>query len=227
MSPVAPPKPPPPPPPPRAPPPMEPVSLPVEPAEAVVADGELQDVVVGRAAEVRPVGRRGQLGGQHPPAGAGHDGRAGQQQLPDPLAQPWPARPTGRPARTRARPGTPAASWPGTRSRAATPAAPATWYGRPRSPGPSAYAAAVISRTSSASGLLNRNISTATGVSAITSPASSPAAGPNQRRTAAYSSATAGHALERLRDQQAPVVDAEDPGRTAPSPTATPASCPR
>ncbi len=43
---------------------------------------------------------------------------------------------------------------------------------------------------SSASGLLNRNISTATGVSASAAPASSPAAGPAVRRTAAYSSAT-------------------------------------
>jgi hypothetical protein len=38
--------------------------------------------------------------------------------------------------------------------------------------------------------LLNRNISAATGVSASTSPAMSPAAGPNQRLTAAYSSST-------------------------------------
>jgi hypothetical protein len=38
--------------------------------------------------------------------------------------------------------------------------------------------------------LLNRNISTATGVSASTAPASSPAAVPAVRRTAAYSSAT-------------------------------------
>ena len=53
-----------------------------------------------------------------------------------------------------------------------------------------AYAAQVSSRTSSASGLLNRNISAATGVSARTSPAMRPAAGPNHRRTAAYSTAT-------------------------------------
>ena len=52
------------------------------------------------------------------------------------------------------------------------------------------YAAAVISSTSRASGLLNRNISAATGVSARTSPAMSPAGGPNQRLTAAYSSRT-------------------------------------
>ena len=49
----------------------------------------------------------------------------------------------------------------------------------------SVQAAAVISSTSSASGLLNRNISAATGVSASTSPAMTPAAGPNQRLTAA------------------------------------------
>ncbi len=38
--------------------------------------------------------------------------------------------------------------------------------------------------------MLNRNISTATGVSASTAPASSPAARPATRRTAAYSSHT-------------------------------------
>ena len=54
----------------------------------------------------------------------------------------------------------------------------------------SVYAAAVISRTSSESGLLNRKISTATGVRASTSPAISPAGGPNQRLTAANSSRT-------------------------------------
>ena len=51
--------------------------------------------------------------------------------------------------------------------------------------------AATRSSTSNASGLLNRNISTATGVSAKVVPASRPAAVPNQRRTVAYSSPTA------------------------------------
>ena len=58
-----------------------------------------------------------------------------------------------------------------------------------------AQAAATMSSTSSASGLLNRNISTATGVSASTAPASRPAAGPATRRTVAYSSATAPTAI--------------------------------
>src|SRR5919202_4956282 len=53
-----------------------------------------------------------------------------------------------------------------------------------------AYAPATISSTSSASGLLNRNISTATGVSADTAPAIRPAAGPYHRFTAANSSPT-------------------------------------
>jgi hypothetical protein len=53
-----------------------------------------------------------------------------------------------------------------------------------------AYAAAVSSSTSSASGLLNRNISTATGVSASTIPAGNAAASPATRLTAAYSSHT-------------------------------------
>ena len=53
-----------------------------------------------------------------------------------------------------------------------------------------AQTASAMSRVSRASGLLNRNISTATGVRAMTSPPSSPAAGPNHRRTVAYTTAT-------------------------------------
>ncbi len=53
------------------------------------------------------------------------------------------------------------------------------------------YAAATSSRVSSASGLSNRNISAAAGVSASAAPANSPATGPDQRRTAPYSRATA------------------------------------
>ena len=53
-----------------------------------------------------------------------------------------------------------------------------------------AYAPATSSRTSSASGLSKRNISTAAGVSASAAPASRPAPGPAQRRTAACSRAT-------------------------------------
>lgn len=47
----------------------------------------------------------------------------------------------------------------------------------------------VISNASSASGLLKRNISAATGVSANTAPAMSPADALKRRRTAAYSAA--------------------------------------
>ncbi len=47
------------------------------------------------------------------------------------------------------------------------------------------YAPNVSTSTSIASGLLNRNISVATGVSASTAPASRPAPAPNQRFTVA------------------------------------------
>src|SRR5690242_11989025 len=57
------------------------------------------------------------------------------------------------------------------------------------------YAAAVISNTITASGLLNRNINAATGVSASTAPASRPMRGPLIRATAPYSSATAATAI--------------------------------
>ena len=57
------------------------------------------------------------------------------------------------------------------------------------------YAAAVISSTITASGLLNRNINAATGVNASTAPASNPVRGPLMRATAPYSSATAATAI--------------------------------
>src|SRR5919112_5324231 len=47
-----------------------------------------------------------------------------------------------------------------------------------------------MSSTSSASGLLNLNISAATGVSARSAPVINPTAGPATRRTVAHSSAT-------------------------------------
>src|SRR5690349_3282713 len=53
------------------------------------------------------------------------------------------------------------------------------------------YAATTSSRTSSASGLLYRNITVATGVSASTAPAIRPAPGPLLRLTVKYSTATA------------------------------------
>ncbi len=54
-----------------------------------------------------------------------------------------------------------------------------------------AYAPATSRSTNSASGLLNRNISVATGVTASTTPAIRPAAGPYQRFTVAWSTPTA------------------------------------
>lgn len=52
-------------------------------------------------------------------------------------------------------------------------------------------APAMSSSVSSASGLSKRNISAAAGVTASAAPASSPATGPDQRRTAPYSRPTA------------------------------------
>src|SRR5690242_16327165 len=54
----------------------------------------------------------------------------------------------------------------------------------------SAQTAATISKTRSASGLLYRNISVATGVTARSAPAINPAPGPKWRLTITYSSAT-------------------------------------
>jgi hypothetical protein len=53
-----------------------------------------------------------------------------------------------------------------------------------------AHAPSAIRRVSSASGLLNVNISAATGVDATTTPATSPPAAPNWRRTVAWTTPT-------------------------------------
>ncbi len=69
----------------------------------------------------------------------------------------------------------------------ATPAQTSHWVRAPSRARSTQYTVTVSSRVSSASGLLKRNINAATGVSAKTAPLSSPAPGPNWRRTAAYS----------------------------------------
>ena len=55
---------------------------------------------------------------------------------------------------------------------------------------PIAHAAQTSRNTSSASGLLYRNMSVATGVTARIAPATRPAGAPNQRRIVAYSTPT-------------------------------------
>ena len=63
--------------------------------------------------------------------------------------------------------------------------------------------------------MLNRNISAATGVSASTAPATSPAAAPNQRRTAAYSTPTVATPMRacgtRMLQELTPKMRADSP----------------
>src|ERR1017187_10904712 len=61
-----------PPPPPAAPPADRAGLVPGQPAEAVIAERELQHAVVGRPADVGPVGGGGELHDRDPPAGRGH-----------------------------------------------------------------------------------------------------------------------------------------------------------
>ena len=79
-----------------------------------------------------------------------------------------------------------------------------------------AYAEATSSRISIASGLLKRNISTATGVSAITAPARRPAAAdPVVRRTVAWSRPTAATPSSawgtRMLHDESPKIRTESP----------------
>ena len=160
--------------------------------------------------------RRGgpQRDDRHPPAGGDDHAAPAATSWQQPRDARASARRSGRRARSRARPVS-ACSIFVRKPKPTSDAAPSTATGccRARAHGSVAYAAATSSSVSSASGLLKRNISAATGVSASTAPAIRPAAAPNQRRTVAYSSADRRDALERLRHEDAPRVDAEDPGR--------------
>ncbi len=161
-------------------------------AEAVVPQHQFDDAVVLRTADVGPLIGRPQLAQaaetsrRTPPARPRR--RAGRR----PGAASDRGRQPGTPRRNRATPGPLAASWPETQSPPRHPRRSATdGCCRFRTPRWTQYAAATSSSTSRASGLLNRNINAATGVSANTAPASSAAPSPLTRRTAAYSSATA------------------------------------
>ena len=157
-----------------------------EPAEAVVAEHELEHAVRLRAADVRPVGRRHERDDRDPPA-----------RTPRPARHRRPAA-----GACRRRTGVGAAEQVhqaehghederlqhlgqerGPDQHATR--APATRCAPARAPASSRTPRRRAGATSSASGLLNRNMSAATGVSASTAPASSPAAGLNRRRTAA------------------------------------------
>ena len=160
-----------------------------------------------------PVGRRDQLGDGHPPAAAHEDARPGQQQLPDPLAAAAAARPTGRPARTRARPGTPGASWPGTRSPARRRPARATGIARSPAPGPWRTRAHGQQQDQQRVRVVEPEHQRRDRGQRQDQSRDEPgrrAEPPAHRRV---QHGDGGHPLERLRDQHAPVIDAEDPPR--------------
>ena len=122
------------------------------------------------------------------------------------------ARRPGTPARTRERRGTPAASWSGRRSPGRSPPA-AIQRVLPRSVARrSASQAPTISSTAVRSGLLNRNINAATGVTASTTPAISPADGP-QIRARSRTARRRPDAHQRLRQQHGEGAEPEDPAR--------------
>ncbi len=148
-----------------------------QPAQTVVAQRQFDDAVVLRTADVGPAptpatARRATDTSRRTPRRR----RRPRSRSSEPAPQPTVTRRSGMPRRNRAAPGTPAASWPGTRSPRATPAAinhqRLLSFSQARC---TQYAAATSNSTSSASGLLNRNINAATGVSANTAPASNAA----------------------------------------------------
>ena len=161
-----------------------------QPAEAVVAEDQIPERVVLRAADVRTVRRGNELDRRHPPSGRDDHGRAARGELPDPPAQRRRSRDEihereaghdeerlehlGQEAEADERADEHEPSRPAVLQRATI-----------------AYAEPVSRSTSNASGLLKRNMSVATGVSARTAPATRPAPGENQRRTVAYSNPTA------------------------------------
>ena len=101
-----------------------------EPAEAVVAEHELQDAVGLRAADVRTVGGGPELDDQHPPARAHHQRDRGQREIAQPPPPPDGRARSATPPPARAARGTPAASSSGSRTRPAS--RPAAASGRRR-----------------------------------------------------------------------------------------------
>ena len=87
-----------------------------QPAEAVVAEDQVEDAVVLRAADVGPRRRRHQLDDRHPPAGGHEQRHAGEHELPEPAAELGRAGDQVDEREGRARRGGPAASSSGSRS---------------------------------------------------------------------------------------------------------------
>ena len=170
---------------------------------------------------------RDQFDDRHPPAGGDHDGQPGQQQLPDPRAS---SRVGAASRYTPAKTGTTRNAWsilvrkprPTSAPTSAIHRVPAVSTARTV-----AYAPATSSSTSSASGLLNRNISVATGVVARTAPAISPASRAVPAPDGGVQHADRGDAEERLRAPGSTSRSARRPGRRGPSATVTPGSCRR
>ena len=149
-----------------------------DPAEAVVAEGQLEERVVLAAADVGPHARGHELDDGDPPAGrqdhrADRRGATCQIRLRSVVS----ARRRGRPGRSRARRGRTCRVLVRKPRPMKTPTT-MNHFGEACSIDfIVAQAPSAMSSVSSASGLLNRNISTATGVSAMTAPAMRPAAG--------------------------------------------------
>ena len=90
-----------------------------------------------------------------------------------------------------------------------------------------AQAPSAMSRTSRASGLLKRNIRTATGVSAMTAPPMRPAAAPKWRLTVGVDDADGGDPHQHLGHEDAERAQPEHPHRQGHRPTARRAACRR
>ena len=171
-------------------------------------------LLFGRPAEVGPVGGGRQLRDGDPPAGPDDHAAERGEQLPEPAPQPGRARPqVGEPE-------------PGQHEerlehlgeeREAEQHARRSTSQRVRSRSIARctqYPAAVISSTSSASGLLNRNISAADRGQREHGAGDQPGRRPEPAAHRGVQQQHRQHALERLRGEQRPRAEPEDPRRT-------------
>ena len=187
-----------------------------EPAEAVVAERSARGAVVLRAADVRPATTPA-TARRSPPTSRPTTTSRRRRRAAGTIRR----RSGGRARRQvdererRARRGTPAASWPGSAKPTSDADEHAASACEPRSSARvSAYAAPTSSSTSSASGLLNRNISAATGVSASDRageqrrPARRTSAGRSRRAAPTVATPSSACGTRMLHE-----FDAEEPGR--------------
>ena len=197
-----------------------------EPPEAVVAEDQRPDRVVGRAGDPRPVGGRRERDDHRPEAARDDHRGAAREQLAE-RARGGPRGAThSTPRRCPARPSAPRPSSPRSRGRRARRHSTSQRVRPSSSARTSAHSAPVQHRISSASGLLWREIATVIGVSASTRPATKPARRPKRAAHEVVDERHGRRSPSAPAARGSPASGSRRRAPTAPAPTARAAACP-